>query len=140
MFSRLSKFANTLAFRLGAWYVVIFTFSAVVIFVFFYLLLIETAESKDRELIQERLNECATVYNYGGVSALQDLLKRSAPSEHAKSFFIRLASAHGMVLLLTAPEDWIHFDASALQAGNASRLVWLRIPKDEDQDPWQYRT
>jgi len=134
MSSRLTKITHSLAFRLGAWYVAIFTFSAVVLFVFFYLLLVATAESKDREMIQARLNECATVYNYGGMSALQDLVNRSAQSDKAKAFFIRMASSRGAVLLLNAPEDWIHFDASALRAGNPSSLVWLRIPKNEDRD------
>ncbi len=134
MSSRLTKLAKSLSFQLGVWYVVIFTFSAVVLFIFFYLLLAATAENKDLELIQARLNECATVYGYGGVSGLQDLLNRSMKSDKAKSFFIRLASDRGSVLLLTAPEDWIHFDMSALQRGNASSLVWLRIPKDEEHD------
>jgi len=134
MSSRLTKLANTLAFRLGIWYVGIFTFSAIVLFVFFYLLLIETAETKDREMIQSRLNECATVYNYGGVAALHDLLNRSMQSDKAKTFFIRLVSDHGTALFLTAPEDWIHFDPSHLEAGSASHLVWLRIPKDEERD------
>jgi signal transduction histidine kinase len=134
MSSRLTKLVNSVAFRLGAWYVAIFTFSAVVLFVFFYLLLMETAENKDRELIRARLNECATVYNYGGISALQDLVSRTTRSDAAKSFFIRVASPHGMVLFLTAPQDWIHFDASSMAMGNASQLVWLRIPKDEDRD------
>jgi signal transduction histidine kinase len=134
MSSRLTKVAGTLAFRLGAWYVAIFTFSAVVLFAFFYLLLVETAQNKDREMIQARLNECATVYNYGGVSALQDLLNRSSQSDKAKSFFIRLEGDRGAVLLLTAPEDWIHLDMSALRPENITNLSWLRIPKDDEQD------
>jgi signal transduction histidine kinase len=135
MSSRLSKLAKSLAFQLGAWYVAIFTFSAVLLFIFFYLLLFSSAESRDREMIQARLSECVTVYNYGGVSALQELVNRSAQSDQAKSFFIRLVSDHGSVLLLTAPDDWIHFDASTLQGEeSASRLVWLRIPKDESRD------
>ena len=134
MSSKLIKLAKSLSFQLSAWYLAIFTFSAVVLFIFLYLLLAATAENKDRELIQARLNECATVYGYGGVSGLQDLLNRSMKSDEAKSFFIRLASDRGSVLLLTAPQDWIHFDMSALQRGNPSGLVWLRIPKDEERD------
>jgi len=131
---KLTKLAKSLSFQLGAWYVGIFTFSAVVLFIFFYLLLVETAENKDRELIQARLNECATVFGYGGISGLQDLLNRSAKSDTAKSFFIRLESDRGTVLLLTAPENWIQMDPSAMETGNMSHMVWLRIPKDDEHD------
>lgn len=134
MSSRLSKIANTLAFRLGLWYVAIFSFSAVTLFVFFYLLLIGTAQNKDRELIQVRLNECATVYNYGGLAGLQDLINRSMKSDQAKTFFIRLIGENRGALLLTAPEDWVHFDPSELKMGDPSHLAWLRIPKDEQRD------
>jgi signal transduction histidine kinase len=134
MSSRLTKIAQTLAFRLGVWYVAIFTFSAAALFVFFYLLLFTTAQNKDRELIQARLNECATVYGFGGVSALQELLNRSSQSDQAKSLFIRLSSRQGSVLLLTAPEDWIHLDSTGMETGNMTHLVWLRVPKDNESD------
>jgi len=134
MSSRLTKLAGTLAFQLSAWYVAIFTFSAILLFVFFYLLLSATAKNKDHEMIQARLNECATVFGYGGVSALQELLNRSAESDKAKSLFIRLSSPHGSVLLLTAPEDWIHLDASGREPEIPSGLIWLQIPKDDEYD------
>ena len=134
MSSKLIKLAHTLAFRLGIWYVTIFTFSSAALFVFIYLLLSSTAENKDRELIQARLNECATVYKFGGVNGLQELLNRSAQSDKEKSLFIRLSSPQGSVLLLTAPEDWIHMDASGMETENLAHQAWLRIPKDKDYD------
>ena len=34
-----------------------------------------------------------------------------------------------------APDDWVQFDSTALNpGGDLSRLVWLRIPKDEESD------
>jgi signal transduction histidine kinase len=39
------------------------------------------------------------------------------------------------VRLLVAPEDWVQFDTSNLgRGGDISRLVWVRIPKDEERD------
>ena len=67
--------------------------------------------------------------------ALQDLVQRSRDSDKDKSFFVRLAGQRGSVLLLAAPDDWVQFDTSALdRGGDLSRLVWLRIPKDEERD------
>jgi signal transduction histidine kinase len=137
MSSNLRKLWRSGAFRLSLWYTGLFTLSAVGLFAFLYLLLAETVQSKDRELIESRLNECATVYNYGGLPALQDLVRRNSASADTVSFFVRIESQQGVVLFLTAPEDWIHFDASALVHANPSglsRLLWLRIPKDQQRD------
>jgi signal transduction histidine kinase len=38
-------------------------------------------------------------------------------------------------LLLNVPDDWVQFDAAALQpGGNPAHLVWLKIPKDQEND------
>ena len=137
MSSNLRKLWRSGAFRLSLWYTGLFTLSAAVLFTFFYLLLGATVQSKDRELIEARLNECITVYNYGGLPALQDLVRRSGASAEMASFFVRIENRQNVVLLLTAPEDWVHFDASALLHANTSglsHLIWLRIPKDEQRD------
>jgi len=137
MSSNLHKLWRSGAFWLSLWYAGLFTLSAAILFAFLYLLLAETVQSKDRELIEARLNECATVYNYGSLPALQDLVRRSGASAGTVSFFVRIESRQGVVLFLTAPEDWIHFDASALAHANTSglsHLIWLRIPKDEQRD------
>ena len=60
---------------------------------------------------------------------------RGREADKAKTFFVRLASPTGSALLLSVPEDWVQFDASALQpGGDPSHLLWLRIPKDEEND------
>jgi signal transduction histidine kinase len=131
-FNRLTR---SFTFHLSVGYALLFTFSAVVLFGLLYLLLAATLQSKDREIIEARLRECAAVYDNGGLPALRDLVQRSRDSGKVKSFFIRLAGQQGSVLLLTAPEDWVQFDTSTLdRGGDPSRLVWLRIPKDEQSD------
>jgi signal transduction histidine kinase len=60
-------------------------------------------------------------YDSGGLPALQDLVQRSRDSAKVKSFFIRLAGQQGSVLLLTAPDDWVQFDTSALDPGGDRR-------------------
>jgi len=37
-------------------------------------------------------------------------------------------------LLLTAPEDWIHFDSTGAETEIPLHQIWLRIPKDDDSD------
>ena len=131
----LERLASSFTFRLSLGYAALFTLSAVILFGLLYLLLASTLQSKDQEIIEARLRECAAVYDSGGLAALQGLVQRSRDSDRDNSFFIRLAGQPGSVLLLTAPEDWVQFDTSALQpGGDLSRLVWLRIPKDEQRD------
>ena len=131
----LERLARSFTFRLSLGYAALFTLSAVILFGLLYLLLASTLERKDREVIEARLRECAAVYDNGGLAALQDLVQRSRDSDKDKSFFVRLAGQRGSVLLLAAPDDWVQFDTSALdRGGDLSRLVWLRIPKDEERD------
>ncbi len=131
----LERLARSFTFRLSFGYAALFTLSAVILFGLLYLLLAATLQSKDREVIEARLRECAAVYDNGGLAGLQDLVQRSRDSDKDKSFFVRLAGQLGSVVLLAAPDDWVQFDTSALDRdGNRSRLVWLRIPKDEERD------
>jgi signal transduction histidine kinase len=131
----LERLGRSFTFRLSLGYAALFLFSAMILFGLLYLLLATTLQRKDQEVIEARLRECAAVYDNGGLAALQDLVQRSRDSDKDKSFFIRLAGQRGSVLLLTAPEDWVQFDTSALdRGGDPSRLVWLRIPKDEQSD------
>ena len=131
----LERLARSFTVRLSLGYAALFILSTVILFGLLYLLLAATLQGKDREIIEARLRECAAVYDSGGLPALQDLVQRSRDAGKVKSFFIRLSGQQGSVLLLTAPEDWVQFDTSALdQGGDLSRLAWLRIPKDEQSD------
>jgi signal transduction histidine kinase len=126
---------HSFTFRLSLGYALLFVLSAAILFGLLYLLLASTLQSKDQEVIEARLRECAAVYDNGGLGALQGLVQRSRESDRDRSFFIRLAGQGGSVLLLTAPADWVQFDTSALdRGGDPARLIWLRIPKDEQSD------
>jgi signal transduction histidine kinase len=129
----LERLARSFTFRLCLGYAALFTISAVILFGLLYLLLASTLQSKNQEVIEARLRECAAVYDNGGLPALQDLVQRNGNSDKVKSFFVRLAGQRGSALLL--PDDWVQFDTSAIEpGGDLSRLVWLRIPKDDERD------
>jgi len=126
---------HSFTFRLSLGYALLFVLSAAILFGLLYLLLASTLQSKDQEVIEARLRECAAVYENGGLGALQGLVQRSRESDRDRSFFIRLAGQRGTVLLLTAPADWVQFDTSALdRGGDPARPLWLRIPKNEQSD------
>jgi signal transduction histidine kinase len=135
MFSKLRDLLRSFSLRLNLWYAAIFTLSAEILFGLLYLLLASALEHKDHEVIEARLRACAAVYDTGGVEALQSFVQRSRDTDRSRSFFVRVAGQSGNVLLLNVPNDWVQFDASALQpGGDPSHLVWLRVPKDEEND------
>ena len=68
----LERLGHSFTFRLSLGYATLFTSSAVILFGLLYLLLAATLQSKDREIIEARLRECAAVYDNGGLAALQD--------------------------------------------------------------------
>jgi signal transduction histidine kinase len=133
--SPLDRLSRSFTFRLSLGYAGLFTLSTAILFCLLYLLMASTLEHKDHDIIEARLREFQVVYSHGGLAAMQDLIQGSRDSEKAKSFFVRLAGNRGSVLLLAAPDDWVRFDPTALAPGaDLSRLVWLRIPKDEQRD------
>jgi signal transduction histidine kinase len=123
------------AVRLSLWNALIFTGSAAILFGLLYLLLSAALIRKDHEVIETRLRACAAIYENDGLAALQEFVRRSRYPEKIKTFFVRVAGPTGNALLLNVPEDWVQFDAAALQpGGDPSHLVWLRIPKDQESD------
>jgi len=131
----LEGLSRSFTFRLSAGYAALFMLSAVILFGLLYLLLASTLRSHNQEVIEARLRECAAVYDNGGLPSLQDFVQRNGDSDKIKSFFVRLAGQRGSVLLLVVPDDWVQLDTSALApGGDLSRLVWLRIPKDDERD------
>jgi signal transduction histidine kinase len=133
--SPFERLRHSLGFRLGVWYATVFSVSAAILFVLLYLLLASAIGRSDREVIEARLRECAAVYENGGPAALEDLVTRGQESPNTKAFFVRLAGRFGNVLVLSAPDEWLHFDPSNLQSGNGvSGPAWLRVPNDERRD------
>jgi signal transduction histidine kinase len=131
----LNRLVRSFTFRLSVGYAALFMLSAVILFGLLYLLLASTLQGNNQEIIEARLRECAAVYDNGGLPSLQDFVQRNGDSAKIKSFFVRLAGQRGSVLLLVVPDDWVQLDTSALApGGDLSRMVWLRIPKDDERE------
>ncbi len=119
--------------RIALWYAFIFALSSVALLVLAYYLLAAAIGSKDREVLEARLQEYAAIYNNGGLSALRYTIQQEANSQ--KTFFIRLVSAWNDVTLLNVPDDWITFkDIPGGLAGFRQRVGFVRIPKNAEKD------
>jgi signal transduction histidine kinase len=129
----LSRWPRTLTFQLSVWYLLTFTISVAVLYLFLYLLISHAVETKDREVIEARLSEYARVYRYGGVPALRNLMSQERGQQ--RSFFVRLINPFRTVMLITVPHDWVEFDPQTADAPAYQRQTGtIRIPRDAEKD------
>ena len=128
------RFFRSFSFRLNFYYAVFFVVSAGLLFTALYWLLSASIERRDREVLQARLSELATVYHNGGVSALRRSLARNQPSPGQRSLYVRVDNPFGEVLLLTAPQDWITIDVEQLPLGFQREKAYVRVPQSEERD------
>ena len=134
MSSKLRNWTSSFGVRLNLWYVTIFVLSSLTLFGAAYLLLANSLQRKDREVIQSRLKEYAAVYQNHGVPGLRSWINRSGDPQQSKSFFVRLTDRYHRVLFLTAPEDWIKVEPPRFVLGVPHQVAWLRMPKDAERD------
>jgi signal transduction histidine kinase len=119
--------------RLGLWYAFIFACSSVALLGLAYLLLVNAIGSKDRELVQARLREYATLLENGGLQALRDSIQDEHESQ--QTFFIRVANEWNDVSFANVPKDWVTFkDVPGGLAGYRNRVGVIRIPKNAEKD------
>jgi signal transduction histidine kinase len=117
--------------RLGLWYAFIFACSGVALLGLAYLLLVRAIGDKDRELVQARLREYATIYQAGGLRGLQNAIR-----DEEDTLYIRLANSWNGISFANVPKDWVAFkDVPGGLAGYRQNVsVVLRIPKDAEKD------
>ncbi|HZQ48532.1 MAG TPA: HAMP domain-containing sensor histidine kinase [Verrucomicrobiae bacterium] len=125
----LNRLRRSFSFRLNLWYASIFTLSACALFLFLYLMLSVAIGRKDKEVIEAKLKEYATVYDAGGLPALRNRLAGTQEAKGQKSFFVRWISPMNSATLVSVPEDWVHIDPNSLNSKG-----YIRMPKDEEKD------
>lgn len=129
----LNRLVRTFSFRLNLWYALIFTASASVLFLVFYILLAIGLQRKDQEIIEARLKEYAAIYQSNGLGALERWVQSS--EEKQKSFFVRVTDRFGSDVLFLLPQDWIKVDPRRLQIGwYQFQKGVIRIPKNEEEE------
>ena len=132
-FDLLKRAGRNIGVRLGLWYAFVFAASSVALLVLAYYLLAAAIGSKDREVLQARLQEYAAVYGNGGLPALRYAIRQETGDQ--KTFFIRLVSAWNDATVVNVPEEWITFkDIPGGLAGYRRRVGVVRIPKNAEKD------
>src|SRR5438874_9901195 len=107
-------FTRTFGLRLALWYSTLFVVGSIAIVVLTYLLTAASLEQRDRQIINGKLGEYASVYARGGIAALTDTVRaeqRTAPER----LFVRVLDRGTESIVLSNPGPW---DPSALEMGS----------------------
>ncbi|HXI71888.1 MAG TPA: HAMP domain-containing sensor histidine kinase [Verrucomicrobiae bacterium] len=131
----LERLRRRVGFQLSLWFVLLFLLSSVALFALTYYLLAAAIQNRERILLEARLKEATSLYQNGGVAALQEWVQNQPPKLQ-KMFFVRLVNAGDSVTLVNVPEDWVTFKDSTndwreyrQEPGDV-----IRLPDDEEKD------
>jgi signal transduction histidine kinase len=133
---RKPRFWQTLSFRLNFWYTSIFTASVLIIVAFLYVMMSLTIERKDREVLQARAEEFATVFRTGGLAQLQNYINAQQENRSsAQPYFVRAISPFGKIILIAVPDEWIQANIEERDLfGRSVQVPYYRVPKDAERD------
>ncbi len=121
---RLHNISRTLGFRVGAWYSAIFIGSSTLLFILAYLFLGATLRAQDYEEIQLELREVQTLFDIGGVVALDRYVEGLGGERRSRPLFIRVADGGNRTRHVFARESWDDFDLNLLAQGCPDCQGW----------------
>ncbi|HMO65687.1 MAG TPA: HAMP domain-containing sensor histidine kinase [Verrucomicrobiota bacterium] len=131
----LERLHRSLTFRLTLWYAAVFTLSAAALFAVAFLLLLRAVDAKDRDLLQQRLEDYEAVLRTRNVAALRAQLQAAeqAGRVEAPQFVGLMAPDNRLVLIYASPalrteRQW------NLAPGLFAREQILRVPEDAERD------
>ncbi|WP_300674292.1 HAMP domain-containing sensor histidine kinase [Desulfoluna sp.] len=110
----LRNMTRTLGFRVGAWYSAIFIGSSALLFALAYLFLGATLRGQDYEEIQLELREVQTLYDIGGVTALNRYVDELGSERRSRPLFIRVADRANHTRHIFSRDSWKDFDLEIL--------------------------
>jgi signal transduction histidine kinase len=133
---RKPRFWQTLSFRLNFWYTSIFTASVLIIVAFLYVMMSLTIERKDREVLQAKAEEFATVFRTGGLGPLQNYINSQQKGRsNAQPYFVRVISPFNKIILVAVPDEWIQANIEERDLfGRSVQVPYYRVPKDAERD------
>ena len=126
---------RTIGARLTAWYSGIFIVSSLVLFGLAYFLLASSLEQRDRDSIQKRLQQLATLHNEQGLEGLHRYLALEERRHGPGYFFARVTGPGNTTLFITNPEAWKDFELTRLEAPVIFPIEdWVRLPMKSHAD------
>jgi heavy metal sensor kinase len=121
-----------LGLRLGAWYAALFVVGALLLTVLTYLLLANSLQARDRQIVTSTLERYAGAYVRGGLPALDETIVADRVAGRHERLLVRVVGRTAQALFYTLPTDWRGFDLARLdQRPPPGRTTWTRIPSPD---------
>lgn len=118
--------------QVALWYSGIFITSCLVLFSLVFVLRTASFEQRDRDSIQKRLQQLATLHHEQGLEGLREYLMLEDRLHGPGYFFARVAGPDNTTLLATNQEAWMGSALSQLEHPVLARVEgWIRIPKED---------
>src|SRR5690606_24319844 len=97
--------ARAVGLQLAVWYATFFVIGTIGLAVLAYGLTAASLEQRDRQIINAKLAEYASVYRRGGARALADTV-RAEQLTTPERLFVRIVDRGAETVVLSAPQGW----------------------------------
>ena len=129
------RLGHTLGLRVALWYAVLFVASSLALTIVTYLLLAASLRQYDREIIRTALVQYVSAFQFGGVDALADEIRRTQGTAAPGPLLVRIVGSRREVTFLSMPEGWRRFDLSRLDPPSPSgQQTWSSLRAGEESD------
>jgi signal transduction histidine kinase len=136
MSSRILNFVRTsLALRLGLQSSLFFVLGVLVLFGLLYVLLAASLQRRDREALDNRLQQIVAEYQTLGLTGFRSALAKQARLRGSTPFFIRVAGPDNASVYMELPDQWSNFDLARIEPALVSGLdAFQAIPSLDDNE------
>lgn len=135
----LSRFRQSLAFRLAILYSALFIAASAAIFGVLYVALSRSIERRDRAALEARTEDYAQAFEVGGVAGLRNRVAAD-PSPDGGSLLVRIMDPNGETRYIAAPSSWVdpqavmHLVPNGWLGWQVEEVHSVRVPLDEARD------
>jgi signal transduction histidine kinase len=137
MFSKPRKRkAGGFSSRLNLWYAAFFIGGSSLLFILAYLLLSQTIQDQEREIIRARLDEYRAWYESGGLDWLSQRFFAAQRGDR-QAFFIRVVGPGNHALFMNTPEGWAGFDPGRIEVEPVEQgSTWVLLTGRDRGEAW----
>jgi signal transduction histidine kinase len=138
---RRDRLRHTLGLRVALWYAGLFVASSLALTLLTYLLVAASLRQYDREIIRTALVQYINAFQFGGVDALAEEIRRTQGAAAPGPLLVRIVGARREVTFLSMPEGWRRFDLSRLEHPSAAdQQTWSTLRAGEESDVLEVAT
>ena len=131
-----SKIGLTFSLKLSLLYALFFVIASGGLFLVAYYVIDNLAEQREKEIVQDRIQEYRAWFEEGGIRALKARFDQQ-PNPQGDIFFVRIVGPLNQVLFLKFPQGFEGLDPRRLKGMQPGKKdFWLSLEDASDKDVW----